>query len=324
MEPQITPLQYTSEIINILSRITQGVGRLEGVNLVTPGPRLRHENRIRTIQASLAIEGNSLTRSQVTAVLEGKRVIGPPKDILETRNAATVYSRFSQWDPLSMDALLAAHGVLMENLMDDPGSFRRGPVGVIRKNKLFHAAPPWQQVAPMMKTLFDYLGKSNDHPIIAACRFHFQLEHIHPFMDGNGRIGRLWQTRLLMRFHPLFEYLPIEHLIHEHRQNYYDALAHGDDTADCTRFVLFILTQMEQILYQTNKGLRGVTLTMENRLEIARRTMGADEFSRKDYQTLIKTISTATASRDLGEGVRLGILIRFGDKRTAVYRFAPT
>jgi len=324
MEYGITPFQYIPNIINAMTRIAREIGRLEGVNLVHPGPRLRHKNRIQTIHASLAIEGNSLTRDQVTALIDGKRVVGPPQDILEVHNAVAAYRRLAEWEPLSMEALLAAHGVLMQGLVSHPGLFRWEPVGVIRKNNVFHEAQPWPQVAPMMQNLFFYLSQGNDHPLIAACRFHFQLEHIHPFMDGNGRVGRLWQTRLLMRVHPLFEFLPIEHLIHEHRQSYYDALAIGNDTNDCTRFVSFILTQIDHSLEQAVKGIRGVTLTAVDRLETARTSIGDRRFSRKDYQTLFKTISAATASRDLHEGVAQGILTRSGDKRTSVYWFTAS
>ena len=173
----------------------------------------------------------------------------------------------------------------------------------------------------MMQALFDYLKKSDDHLLIKSSRFHFQLEQIHPFKDGNGRLGRLWQTRLLMVYHPVFEFLPVENLIREHQQAYYRALATGDDTGDCTIFVAFMLVQIEQSLKQLIEQTRGMTLTAENRLGIAQAAFGEKVFSRKDYQSLLKTISTATASRDLKKGVKLGWLKRSGDKRTSIYRF---
>jgi Fic family protein len=176
----------------------------------------------------------------------------------------------------------------------------------------------------MMQALFLYLNESDEHLLIKSSRFHFQLEHIHPFIDGNGRIGRFWQTRILMLYHPIFEFLPVEHLIHERQQEYYRMLARGDDTDDCTQFVAFILAQIENSLRQLIEETRGVTLTAEKRLEIARAAFGDKTFSRKDYQNLLKTISTATASRDLRQGVELDRLKRSGDKRTAVYCFKPT
>ena len=323
MQYNIPPYQITSEIVNTLAAIAKSIGQLEGVNLIQPGPQLRRKNRIRTIQASLAIEGNSLTRNQVTALLDKKRVIGPPQDILEVQNAITAYRGLAEFKPLAMDSLLEAHGIMMKGFVADPGSLRQGPIGVIRENNIFHEAPHWQKVELMMQALFHYLNEGDDHLLIKSSRFHFQLEHIHPFIDGNGRIGRLWQTLLLMLYHPVFEFLPVEHLIRERQQEYYGALAKGDDTGDCTVFVAFILAQIEKSLKQLIEETRGVTLTAGNRLGIARTAFGEKTFSRKEYQNLLKTISTATASRDLHQGVMMGLLKRSGDKRTSVYQFKP-
>jgi Fic family protein len=321
MKYDLTPYQITSGMVNTLAAIAESIGQLEGVNLIQPGPQLRRKNRIQTIQASLAIEGNSLTRDQVTALLDKKRVFGPPRDILEVQNAITAYGRIAEFTPLSMDSLLEAHGIMMKGLMADPGSLRQGPIGVIRENNIFHEAPHWKKVELMMRALFLYLNEIDDHILIKSSRFHFQLEHIHPFIDGNGRMGRFWQTRLLMLYHPVFEFLPVEHLIREHQQEYYRALAKGDDTGDCTVFVAFIITQIENSLKKLIEETRGLTLTAENRLGIARTAFGEKTFSRKDYQNLLKTISTATASRDLHQGVKMGLLKRSGDKRTSLYQF---
>ena len=321
MQYNITPCLITSEIVNLVAAIAENIGQLEGVNLIQPGPQLRRKNRIQTIQASLAIEGNSLTRDQVTALLDQKRVTGPPQEILEVQNAITAYNRLPEFTPLSMGSFLEAHGIMMKGLVADPGSLRQGPIGVIRENNIFHEASHWKKVELMVPALFDYLNESDDHPLIKSSCFHFQLEHIHPFIDGNGRMGRLWQTRLLMTYHPVFEFLPVEHLIREHQQEYYRSLARGDDTGDCTVFVAFILAQIEKTLKQLIEDTRGVTLTAEKRLGIVRTALGEKTFSRKDYQNLLKTISTATASRDLHQGVKMGLLKRFGDKRTAEYQF---
>ena len=321
MNYDITPYQLTSQIVNALAAIAESVGQLEGVNLIQPGPQLRRKNRIRTIQASLGIEGNSLTQGQVTALFEKKRVIGPHQDILEVQNAITAYRCMADYVPFSLDSLIEAHAVMMEGLVADPGSFRQGPIGVLRENDIFHEAPHWEKVESMMQALFHYLNESDDHLLLKSSRFHFQLEHIHPFIDGNGRMGRFWQTRILMLYHPVFEFLPVEHLIREHQQEYYRALAKGDDTGDCTVFVTFNLTQIEKSLKQLIEDTRGVTLTADNRLDIARIAFGEKRFSRKDYQNLLKRISTATASRDLHQGVKMGLLVRSGDKRTSVYWF---
>ena len=166
MKYDLTPYQITSGMVNTLAAIAESIGQLEGVNLIQPGPQLRRKNRIQTIQASLAIEGNSLTRHQVTALLDKKRVIGPPQDILEVQNAITAYGRLAEFTPLSMDSLLEAHGIMMKGLMADPGSLRQGPIGVIRENNIFHEAPQWKKVELMMQALFLYLNEIDDYPLI--------------------------------------------------------------------------------------------------------------------------------------------------------------
>lgn len=173
-----------------------------------------------------------------------------------------------------------------------------------------------------MQTLFEYLRNGTDHLLIKSCRFHYQFEYIHPFTDGNGRMGRLWQTRLLMKYHPIFEFMPVEHLVRERKTDYYRKLAIGDDTSDCTDFIDFMLQQIHESIQQMLKDTRAVILTASDRLELARSKFAEETFSRKDYQSLIKIISSAIASRDLQYGVETGLLHRSGDKRTAVYTFS--
>jgi len=311
----------TSRIIQAVANIAKNIGRLEGTHLIQPDLRLRRKTRIQTVQASLGIEGNTLTQGQITALLDNKRVIGPQKEITEVKNALAAYQQLAEFKIFSMNSFLKAHAVMMNGLVGHLGSFRHSPIGVLRENKIFHTAPDWEYVESMMQALFRYLGESEDHPLIKSSRFHFQLEHIHPFLDGNGRMGRLWQTCLLMQYHPVFESLPVERLIYKNRHEYYRALAKGDDTGDCTEFITFILDQIALSLTSLTEDMRGITLTAEKRLEIARKAFAEKRFSRKDYQKLLKTISTATASRDLNKGVSLDLLARTGDKRTTVYRF---
>jgi Fic family protein len=311
----------TPEVIGTLTVIAQRVGTLEGIKLVKPSPTLRRANRIRTIHASLSIEGNSLTIDQVTAILENKRVLGPRKDIDEVRNAIRVYQRIGGLDPHSLQDFLSSHKILMTGLTDTAGHFRKGPIGIIRPGDIFHEAPPWSYVDAMMQALFNYLETTEDHWVIQSCRFHCQLEYIHPFIDGNGRMGRLWQTLLLMQYHPIFEFLPVEDFIKDNQDAYYRELATSDDTGDCTGFVILMLKLVQETLDNLIATTRSVTLTPAERLEIAAQSIGADHFSRKDYLSVFKTISTATASRDLQQGVKIGLLIKSGDRRMTRYRF---
>lgn len=321
MKPPLAHFRATADVIHWLTDIAQKIGRLEGLNLQRPAPQLRRQNRIQTIQASLAIEGNSLTPDQVTALIDRKRVIGSSQDILEVQNAIAVYQQLDAFDPGSIDALLRAHQIMMKGLIPSAGAFRKGPIGVLRPGDRFHEAPPWRQVAPMVQALFDYLGAADDHLLVQSCRFHYQLAFIHPFMDGNGRMGRLWQTLLLMRYHPVFEFLPVEGSIKQHQQDYYRELAVGDDTGDCTGFVVLMLMLISESLAELIDQTGPISLDAPSRLDLAKSTFGRQSFTRKDYLSIFKTISTATASRDLQFGVQTGLLQKSGDKRTAKYGF---
>jgi Fic family protein len=304
-----------------LARIAELIGVLEGIKLLKPSPTLRRSNRIRTIHSSLSIEGNSLTRGQVTAILDNKPVIGPHQDITEVKNAIRVYENIGALDPLSLEDFLNAHGVLMEGLTTSAGHFRKGPIGIIRQGGIFHEAAPWQQVESMMQTLFGYLETTEDHWVLQSCCFHFQLEYIHPFIDGNGRMGRLWQTVLLMQYHPIFEFLPVEEFIKANQNAYYRELAIDEDFGDCTGFVILMLELIRDSLENLMAITQSVTHTPIERLQIAAQSIGTTPFSRKDYLSVFKTISTATASRDLQHGVKNGLLKKSGDKRVARYRF---
>jgi Fic family protein len=200
----------TPQIINLSTEIGRLLGFVDATHLRKPQPILRKKNKVKTIRASLAIEGNSLSEEQITAILDHKRVIGPAKDIKEVENAIVVYDRLSKFDAFSKKSYLKAHELLMAGLVDKPGQFRTGSVGVVQGDRIAHLAPPGWNVDHLMDNLFDYLKNGKDNLIIKSCVFHYEMEFIHPFLDGNGRMGRLWQTVILMNANPVFEYLPIE------------------------------------------------------------------------------------------------------------------
>lgn len=200
----------TPRIINSSTEIGRLLGVIDATHLRKPQTKLRKKNKVKTIRASLAIEGNTLSEDQITAIIDNKRVIGPSKDIKEVENAIRVYDALSTFDPFSKKSYLEAHGMLMSGLVDMPGQFRTGSVGVIQGDRIAHLTPPGWNVDNLMSILFDYLKNGVDNLIIKSCVFHYEMEFIHPFLDGNGRMGRLWQTVILMRANPIFEYLPIE------------------------------------------------------------------------------------------------------------------
>ncbi len=244
------PYTITPAILNRVAEIGEMIGRYTVLAEQKLTPRLRRENRIRTIHASLAIENNTLTLEQVTAVIEGKRVLGHPREIQEVRNAFATYEAMEEWDATSQEALLAAHGLLMSGLVDHPGKYRSGGVGIFRGEQLLHMAPPADRVPRLMADLLKWLEETNEHPLAASCVFHYEFEFIHPFADGNGRMGRLWQTLILRSWQPLLTYLPVETVIRERQEAYYHVLAEADQRTDATPFIEFMLSALRDAIHE--------------------------------------------------------------------------
>ena len=238
------PFQITSSILTLVADISEQLGRWSAVLGHADAallPELRRGNRLRTIQASLAIEHNSLSLEQVTAVLEGKRVLGLPREIQEVRNAFAAYEQLPNWQPYNVNHVLAAQGQLMLGLVDDAGQWRHAGVGIYRDQQLMHMAPPPSQVARLMEDLLAWLKTMPVHPLVASCVFHYEFEFIHPFSDGNGRMGRLWQTLILSQWKPELAYLPVETVIRHQQAEYYAALSAADKASDATGFVEYML-----------------------------------------------------------------------------------
>ena len=248
------PLTLTPQMLALAAEISEQVGLLTAQREAALTPQLRRGNRIRTIQASLAIENNTLSVEQVTAVLDGKRVLGLPREIQEVRNAFAAYEAMPGWQPHSQADLLAAHGLLMQGLIDDAGRYRQGGVGIYREGRLLHMAPPASRVASLMQDLLRWLGASDWHPLIASCVFHYEFEFIHPFADGNGRMGRLCQTLMLSQWRPVLAYLPVETVIRDQQEAYYAALSTADQAAEATPFVEFMLAALRQALVEAGQS----------------------------------------------------------------------
>jgi Fic family protein len=235
------PYTITPEILNRVAAISEAIGRLTVLTDQARALRLRRINRIRTIHGSLAIEGNTLSEAQITAILEGKRVIAPPREVQEVKNALAAYDRFHTWKPEGEKDMLEAHRILMSGLIDEAGLYRHGGVGVMAGSQVIHMAPPADRVPHLMADLFTWLAATDAHPLIASSVFHYEFEFIHPFADGNGRMGRLWQSLILARWNPLFADIPVESLIFEHQAEYYAALQESTQKTDSAPFIAFML-----------------------------------------------------------------------------------
>lgn len=243
------PFEITNQMIDYVAEIAELVGNLNVTNRLTANPTLRRSNRIRAIHGSLAIEQNTLSLEQVTAVLNGKRVLAPPKDIAEVKNAYEIYERLDELDPYSVDDLLTAHGIMTHGLVEEPGMFRTRPVGVVdSEGHVLHFGTLPQYVPDLVMELLEWAKTSEVHMLIRSCVFHYELELIHPFADGNGRVGRLWHTLLLSRWNPIFAWLPVESIIYERQQEYYEAINTSNDAGESTVFIEFMLSAIKASL----------------------------------------------------------------------------
>lgn len=243
------PFTITTDILNLVADISQQVGRLDA-SALNSSPQLRKQNRIKTITGTLAIEGNTLTEEQITAIVEGKPVLGSVRELAEVKGAIAAYDALPTFRPGNLRDLLAAHGLMMSDILVNAGAFRTKAVGIHKGNMVHHVAPPAHQVSGLMAELTQWLTQSKDHPLITSSVFHYEFEFIHPFSDGNGRMGRLWQTLILSRWHPLFLSLPLESVIKDNQQQYYQALEQADQRANSTPFVHFMLSVIAETLAQ--------------------------------------------------------------------------
>lgn len=248
------PFTMAEDITNLVIEIGEQVGAVEIYDKLQPNPRLRRESRIKSIYSSLAIEQNTLTLNQVTDVIDGKTVLGPPQDIREVKNAYEAYERVSAMDPYQVKNLLLAHKIMMEGLVEEAGRFRSGNVGVYAGKQLIHAGSPANYVPDLIKQLFDWLRSSKLHPLVKSCIFHYEFEFIHPFADGNGRVGRLWQSLILRKWKDFFAWMPIETLIYAKQEGYYHALNTSNSAGESTFFVAFMLEVIRDAMRDVVEG----------------------------------------------------------------------
>lgn len=309
------PFERTVSIDQLSMRIAELVGMLQPQSAFATSPRLHRELRIRTIHSSLAIEGNSLDQQAVTAIVDGKRVLGPETDIREVENAQRTYAMLADLDPLSVKDLLVAHEVMMSGLIPDAGRFRTGNVGVYREGHLIHAGTPAKHVGDVISDLFSWLAETGTHPLLASCIFHHEFEFIHPFSDGNGRIGRFWQTLLLARWRPMLQWLPVESMIIQRQDEYYQRFVQANKAGSSTVFVEFML----EIIAAALEPFAQPEDPAEMRGRIA-----LDFFRSHPWGTVRELAeelgsSMATAERVVKNMRESGQLIRVGSTRSGVW-----
>lgn len=311
------PYDISPKILKLITAISEKIGEVNANYLSKQSPQLRKQNRIKTIHSSLQIEGNTLSEEQITALIENKRVIGPEKEVLEVLNAIRVYEKLEEYKLHSDKSFLKAHQELMQGLIESAGKYRKQGVGIMKESKVEHIAPPYENVPHLMKDLFEYVKDSEELTLIKSCVFHYEMEFIHPFLDGNGRMGRLWQTLILMSEYPVFEFLPFETLISQTQNEYYQALAMSDKSGKSTFFIEYMLEVIDKslgnLLNYNNRVLKDI-----DRLDYFFK-LDIKEFTRKDYMNTFKDLSSATASRDLKKGVELQLFKSSGTQNKTKY-----
>ena len=318
------PFEITNAMIDHVAEIAELVGRLTSTNQLSSNPTLRRTNRIRTIHGSLAIEQNTLTLEQVTAVLNGKQVLAPPKDIAEVKNAYEIYERLDELDPYSVDDLLTAHGIMTRGLVAESGMFRTRPVGVVdQEGHVLHFGTLPQYVPDLVMELLDWVKESDFHMLIKSCVFHYELELIHPFADGNGRMGRLWHTLLLTQWKPLFAWLPVESIIHDRQDEYYAAINRSNHEGEATAFIIFMLSAIKEALMeaiQTTGAVEALTTDELRWYKVERFLKKNGTITNAEVRQMFQ-VSSATANRILARFTDEGKLQKIRIGRSWGYRF---
>ena len=308
------PYRITPSILHLVAEISESVGRLTATAQGRDILKLRKANRIRTIQGSLAIEGNTLSEAQITAIINGKAVIAPPKEIQEVRNALKAYEVMPSWQPSREEDLLAAHQILMAGLIDEVGRYRHGGVGVMLGDRVVHMAPPANQLNRLMGELLQWLRDSEEHPLIQSCIFHYEFEFIHPFADGNGRMGRLWQTLILSQWHNIFAHIPVESLINQHQKAYYDALQASTDQADAAPFITFILQMIVDAIQSSttiDQGSIQVQANVSDQVMQLILLMGQGEYRLTELMALLGLVHRASFQKNyLNPALEAGLIER--------------
>ena len=302
------PFEITTAILDEVAEIAELVGHVNASQGLSANPMLRRSNRIRTIYSSLAIEQNTLSLEQVTAVLSGKRIIAPPKDIAEVKNAYEIYEMMGSLDPYSVDDLLTAHGVMTRGLVDESGCFRSRSAGVADKQgNVLHFGTLPDYVPGLVMELLDWVRDSDFHMLIKSCVFHYELELIHPFADGNGRIGRLWHTLLLTQWKPMFAWLPVESMIHDRQDEYYQAINRSNNEAESTAFIEFMLSAIKEALLEAVQLGNTENMSAEEQrwLQIERFLKKHGTITNADVREMLG-VSSATANRVLAKNVEAG------------------
>jgi len=332
MPNYLPPFTLSNKTLSLVAQISESIGRLTVQQEQEKLLRLRKVNRMRTVQGSLAIEGSTLTQQQITAILDGKRVIAPPKEVQEAHNAISTYESLPQWQPENGTHLLAAHLLMMKGLVKDAVMYRQEGVGVMSGEQVVHMAPQATRVPKLMTDLFEWLESSDVHPLVASCVFHYEFEFIHPFSDGNGRMGRLWQTLILSKWHEVFINIPVESMVYQHQDDYYLAIRQSTQQTDSAPFIEFMLQMIYDAISEANNitsddGLNeGLNEGLNDGLKLSKLDKDILIFIQQDrYKTNAQLAekcgkSQSTIERRVKFLKDAGLITRIGAKKTGYWQ----
>jgi Uncharacterized conserved protein len=324
------PFTLTDKMVNLIAEITEKLGRLEESNKLENNLHLRRENRIKTIKSTTAIENNTLSLKQVTDVVNGKIVIGKSDEITEVANSFISYEKIPEYNPYTIKSFLQAHKYITTALLKASGKFRSGDVGVFDDDKVIHMGARPEFVNDLIKELFEWAKNTDTHPLIVSAVVHYEIEYIHPFEDGNGRIGRLWQTTILSKWKPVFEYIPIETIVYKYQQDYYDAISLSRKDNSSNKFILFMLDAINESLdeFDDIEITDIVTDIVTDKLSpmelkvlnpIIKYLLKRETIDNKKAQALTNK-SAGSIKKYLNTFAELGILIKIGENKGRKYK----
>ena len=318
----VPPFRITAKIIELISQISEKIGEINVIRQDFRHVQLRRENRIKTIHSSLAIENNSLSIEQITAIIDGKHVLGNPNEIQEVKNAVQVYDLLLKLNPCSEKDLLKAHGLMMQDLVGKSGQYRNDGVGIFNGRSVVHVAPPADRVAFLMADLFAWLETTDVHPLVKSCVFHYEFEFIHPFQDGNGRMGRLWQTVILKEWKEIFAWLPVETLVKENQEEYYKVLSASDGEADSTKFIEFMLSLLARTVDEIVENEKKVTQKVTQKVTVNQKkileTIKDDPYITQEMLAKILGITRKSVVANMKKLQDGGMIKRVGANNSAI------
>ena len=313
--------RITSEIAKNIVEITEIITKKDLGNFGNDSPQLRRINRLRSLHSSLAIEGNRLSIEEITSIIDGKMVVGPEREILEVKNANEAYNEIDSVDPFSIGDLLKIHGIMMKGLVDNAGSFRtEGEMVIDGEGRIVYHAPPPELVVPLITDLLQWV-KDSDYPmIIKSCVFHYQFEYIHPFEDGNGRMGRIWQTILLSRYNESFRWIPVESIIRMYQSDYYDAIEYSNSESECTVFLGFMTDAILKALKESVESQLRESTAIDEDMTFNELTLYSiirdGHFKNIDQAAKLMGVSVPTVNRCLKSLKDHGTIKKIGNKKT--------